>query len=355
MKSIIKQLTLLKGVGVPVVPTFKRIGIVGDSTTWGYGAGGSIGANNGHKLGWPSVLSGLIRGGNNQNWFGNGAVNTTMYYPGFDDRINPGVWAVGSASSISLGSHAFKSIGAGAAFAFTPSIAVDTFIVHYEVFATGGVANYNIDGGATLGTITMTGSNARGRLKIQVAKGTHTLNLNWQSGGQVTVNGLEAYDSTIDQVMLLNFGYSASKIADNIVATSPWSPLNMLAGLQADELWLDMTINDANAGTADATYRASLETWIAAALAAVGSYAKIKMITGNQADATVAPLAQQDSYVASFKAVAAGHGIVVSDIYTEFGTYVAANARGDMFDTTHPIGQGYARIAAQIKTDFALT
>ena len=135
-------------------------------------------------------------------------------------------------------------------------------------------------------------------------------------------------------------GGFASNLND---ASQPWSPRPVAVALGAGLHITNATINDANAGTAIASFKASSLAFHQA-IAASGDV----LVTGMTPSSTPST-ATLDAYEAALEEVRASIGspFPLIDWRDQVGaTYAAANAAGWMYDGNHLKGVGYARQAA---------
>jgi lysophospholipase L1-like esterase len=324
--------------------------MLGDSTTWGYGAGGASFAGNLKDAAVPAQLARLLGGSSSQSYFGNGDVTALNRYPGADSRISPGSWGVAGGSKIGIGLYPYLATAAST-FAFTPVGAIDTIEIYYPSDPTFGTFTVNVDGGASLGTVNCAQATGFRKTTFTVALATHTINCIWASGSAYKT-GIVAYNSAQKEISVINAGVAGANMADIVAPPSAalaYSPLNSLPLLGADLVIANLTVNDANYSTDLATYGTRGNAF-AAAVKATGADALF--LTGVPTNpAKVAPVAsfdQQRQYIDVYMAAAAANDIPVLDVHALFKTFAAANARGLMIDDIHPNALGYGLIAGEI-------
>lgn len=332
---------------------------VGDSTTAGWGGQGSAAQTNSIAYSYPAKLALLLGNGASSSWFGD--KNTliggagTISLPIFDARVSLGSWTQTNSSTTAStlgGSMLRASSAAGGPLALTPTNPVDTFDIYWAQNVTLGSMTAQIDSGATT-PINENGAMGVNKTTVTAALGIHTLNLNWVSG-LVFVVGVVAYNSTQKEISIINAGWSGSDVSAtagigwNMNTSSSWDPLTFLRTLSADLVIIDLTINGWTAANSTGTDQANTQNIITAAQA---TGASVLLMTGVPSQISTAPTVQQQTWVTMVKALAVTNNCVCIDWTANFGSWVAANAAGEMFDSLHPNGFGYsvqAPLIAQI-------
>lgn len=310
-----------------------RVVLVGDSTTLGTGANAT--ANQCVAFGWPS---------NAQRYFNKAGVTCqrdTLLGDGDgtsaakDSRVVVGSsWGTGGAPN-SLGGITFTSTTTTNALSFTPTGLVDTFIVYYVVFPGGGTLSVGVDAGSPSNQSTAGASAVGTKTVTATSPGIHTCNIKWVSGGAVFVIGIEAYNSTIKQLQIMNAGWAGAKAFDVSVATQPYNPLLTLGTVAPDLTIICIGINDWRAATSTTTFTTNIQSVITEALIS-GDCALMTPIGSNPADTAQAT---QDIYVNILRSLAATNNIPLIDIYDRFLPYSANTAVYN--DNLHPNGLGY--------------
>lgn len=249
---------------------FAKIACVGDSITWGVSAG-SDAITNAKANSWPSLLAQMLtlRGvpASSQSFLGQSTLSSTAQVSQSDPRLTvPASWRL---LEFSIGGALLASGTASAPIAFTPTTKVDTFDVYYVNNATLGTLSAQIDNGNAF--IVNTGSAGPiGKLTLTaVSAGTHTLHLNWQSGGVVFVIGADAYNSKLDKVHIWNLGVSGSTAANWVsnLGAGNYAALNALQTLAPDLTIISLGANEWLNNVSPATYVANMQTIIDAARA----------------------------------------------------------------------------------------
>lgn len=274
-----------------------------------------------------------------------GAGNGTNGAAENDSRVSIGAW---TQSAFTVGGALFASAAAGAPLTFTPIDNVDTFVLKYASAVGFGVGSYTIDSGSP---VTFDSNNSNGVNKLTIAAGSlghHTIALNWVSGGNVRVIGVDSYNSAIGTVIVTNAGISAATSGTWNVTTSPWSPLPALATLAPDLIILDLGINDWSTAVPVATYTANMQ----ALIAAWKVNSDIILVTPAPSAISTKPLATQKQYVAAMYALAAANNLPIVDNFTRWGSYELKNPAPYLFygNTVHPNATGYSDAAQSIAT-----
>jgi len=328
-----------------------KLGIVGDSTVMGAGAG-TAGTTNttGARaksagvylaaqfaaLGVPAIHDTFM---GDQQMFACNA--STTGYPAYDPRV-----VFGGTTSIypsglyrSLGGIYFRLNAASDTLTFTPSNAWDTAVIYYEN-GSAGTANMTlgnaaaITGGSVVTTLN-TGQQSFGTQTITITKAATSL-IFTQSTGTPVIRGVWCYDSTIPRVNIFNLGEYGQKLtAEYLLWTSAIVPDAY------DAVIINSTINDINGGTSVATYMTNLASLVASFQAAGTEVAAICTENPNSTGNAQLEL----DYQSAILAFCISNNIHCIDLTTRMGTWISANSLGFMYDTVHPNSIGYADIA----------
>lgn len=325
-----------------------RLLLVGDSTTTGAGAGTSgttnlVGAfaksrttyltKRLNDLGIPTSNNSFI---SDQNVTAQGVT-----LPSYDPRIAMGAnWALGVDGTIG-GRIIAYSTGAVNNFSFTPVGAIDTFIVYWIRTTALGSCTANVDGGSSLGTITMGGVAASIQTStFTVTKGTHTINLVPNNDGALYLLAIIAYDSTTPAIDIIQAGVYGATSANWNSTGQAWHPILMFPTLLADLTIDQLTINDSNGGTTPATYTTNMQAVITAELLS-GDVILESGIPSNTTQATNGTLA---AIIAALRALAVGNKLPFFDINARWTSYVVTNPIMPYFDLLHATTVGYADV-----------
>lgn len=339
---------------------------IGDSTTFGYlGSSPSIGS--GPSYSWPYQLAtiattdyGLLASAN--SWMGAASPGgaSGAWGNGSVAGITAGSgWSVDSAT-FGMGYQTYTASGTTSSFAFTPqnsvtnsastSGQVDTFVFFYVIDSGLGVLAANIDGGSNT-TYNTSGAAAVGVATLTAGSvGSHTLNLNWSSGGQVNIIGAYAYNSTIKQVIVINAGSSGELSTQAALATKPYNPGNpaMFSALGCNLTLFNLGINDQTGGTSAANYKIAMQSLITAA-ETVGDVVLETPIPANPGVFGIGTNAAQYAYYYNLYAVANQNKIPLIDNFLRWGSYAYANQFNTYADVyVHPRRFGHLDIARAV-------
>lgn len=321
-----------------------RLVLIGDSTTAGAGAGtgGTLNYNGAYAKNWPRALGALLSATvptSDNSFFGDQCQNVA--YGTYDPRVVLGTgWAP---TQNSLGGNMFHfTVGSPGTLAFTPAGQIDTITIYY-LNATG-TFTVNVDGGASLGTVTPSGTFLVSSQTFTVTKGAHTINMVAVNDAQVYVLGVVSYDSTTPAIDIIQTACSGSTASTFTSTGLGWSPMTVLAILAPDLTEIGLTINDSNAATALATYQTQMQAIITAAQLS-GDALLMVGAPSNTANATNGTL---DQYVGAVKSLALANNNGVVDLKTRWVSYAVTNPQLPYFDSLHPMRLGYRDIAQAV-------
>lgn len=323
-----------------------RVLFIGDSTTVGKAANyASTGdwKTNGYigQLSRMLNTAGINAHFNSFIGSGNGFNNAT-----FDPRITVGAGWAADAIYPTAGGQPYTATGATSSLSFLPTVNVDTFNLFVLKISGFGTITYNINGGSastfsengannTILTLTKTGSLT-----------ASTLNVDYVSGGKVSLVGVEAYDSSKSWISLINAGSSSSRSVDWAVANNPYSPANCI-GIYAPVLTsICLGINDwaQGGGTDITTFIANIQLLITNALA-IGD---CMLVAPAPSAISVKTLEFQQTYIAALYSLAVLNNIPLIDFFSRLTSYEISNPIGYYFDTLHPNGTAYGDQATAI-------
>jgi lysophospholipase L1-like esterase len=343
-----------------------KVACVGDSTTTGAFATGNVSAGN-RPFSYPSQLANILtaRGlpAQSDSFFGsNNVIGGIAAYVLYNVKVTSASgFIVGPTTS--LGGPSFQSTAVGGVLSFTPTTAFDTIDIYWLPNA-GYTVTVNVDGGATLATITGSPPGVMGHTQITgVTHGTHTINLTQATGTGVIV-GVAVSDSTTPRVAVYNMGISSGFVNDTAsaalsvlapLATNKFGFFSGIPLVAPDLVTINLTINDINQQVeAVADYQAALQ---AAVVAAQATSDVILMIgdPGNTV-AWTGPNPSAPAYQNAVYAVAQATNVPVCDITQRWVSYAVTNAVMPYGDTgvgsLHPSRVGYADIADALSSFF---
>ena len=318
-----------------------------DSTTAGEGGTSNGELSNAKSGSYPTQLANLLKNGSSSSQFGDsGVTQFGNSITNFNYQIALGTgWATLPTPGTAGGRFFSSSSNGSGALAFTPLNQVDTVDIYWA--RGNGTFIVNVDGGSTLATINTAGSNGIAKSTVTFTLGTHTINIIQSGTTAVYIGGIDAYNSTLKEISVLNAGWCGSHVVDWASGDPAYGPMSALS-VVAPNLTLVMAgINDWNSGTSLSTFSSLLGTIINTAK----SSGSVILISGVPSQAAGhASYATQATYVAAMSTLAYSSNIPFIDMWNLFagGTWEAANSAGLMYDSLHPNGTGYGVIAKYI-------
>lgn len=328
------------------------IACVGDSTTAGYNPGGVQGSQ--FRNGYPTRIMEMLNGHRGMKFTGNSWWNSkttdstkASAILGFDNLITVTNYGTGVTVDTTISTYSisgylvkFSSVG-GIAFAF-PDV-FDTIEFYYYQSGSTGTVDVNIDGGATLTTLSRNGTSAvvRSTLTGISTGSTHTINVNWASGTFYLV-GVRVYLSTRKEVTIHNWGAGSMRSNNwSLTPANAWEmPIivaNSTAGIAADLAILDYGINDSSNAVPLTTFEAQMRYMIGR-LQINGDVILKTPVWG-----TSSSLTTLGTYVQKVRDIAWSMDIPFIDVTNRWESATTANGRGFFnSDFVHPTLVGYA-------------
>ena len=326
-----------------------RLLCIGDSVTQGYGAVSGGWTPNGRASAWPERLAAMMSGrglpASAASVAGAGAADgASGGYSAYDPRVTMGAgWGVNALTGMGgkLFSGAASSTGV---WSFQPDRPVDRFDLWAVTNTALGVLTVETDG-AVRATVSTTKAASMEVTTVAFPETTGPVSVRWASGGAVFIAGGVAWRSDVKRARVINAGWGGARIADWITTDQPYRAYGSIPAAAPDLSVVCLTINDWNAGTAVATYKAGLGTLVDRCL----TTGDVLLMTGCPSD----PAQGKASYAAqaalrdALFEVAATRGLAAPiDGTALFG---GSFAGGLMFDSVHPNAAGQARIAEAIR------
>lgn len=266
-----------------------------------------------------------------------------------DDRITlGGGWFVyyNYAETLGGGLFALENQSTSETLSFTPDTAVDTFKVYYATTPYSAVFSIDIDGG-TPTNIDSNGSSGIASATITDTLGTHTLNIKYVSGASknVYIVGIEAYNSAIPDISIMNAGREGAKSVDFTSAGYGWAPFNVLptAG-QSLTIFSTLGINDMNGSVSAADYKTNMHNLVVQAKTSGGD---VILVTPNWNY-----YYDMSAYIAKLKEIADEDDVCLIDTEQRWVSYAASQTfqfmRASGTEPVHPSLKGYADEAVAI-------
>ncbi len=320
---------------------------IGNSTTAGRGAGTGVNATDGARaLSFVAELATLLTADEipafDTAMWGDAAYGASPNL--YDPRVLPGVgWAN---SSDTIGANSQLNSTTTNPFGFAPLFPTDTLATYYQ--QAPGFDVFTVDvGGAPLDTIDG-GAGANSFLKATVTAplAANTWNIRRTGAGtNARICGLDAWNSTIDQIRCRNMGWGGSTIANWAVTTNPISPSSALGDLsETDCFFIDLLINDWQDGTAISSVLTSFIT----VLTALPTTADRILIVPIQSGPGNTPFATQNIYVQAIYYLAQLYNLPVISIYQAYPQPFGL-AAGFYEDSVHYNAPGYAAVSPLVR------
>ena len=242
----------------------RTIGMIGDSTTWGYPAPAGIGSS--------LSLAKILNASGIPTALGMSVAQNPSEVAATDARWSAGT---GWTQNHSLGSFGFAAlnalwIGASGAAAnsltFTPSsgYAYDTFDVWYLQTSGAGHFSISVDGGTPV-SVNANGVSAVKKLTVTSTLGTsHVLGVGSVTTATVYIIGVEPSDSTAATLRIGNLGVAGATTGGWATNSPATSSIGCIEAYAADAWIINLGINDAGAGVSVATYLSNLSIIVGA-------------------------------------------------------------------------------------------
>lgn len=324
---------------------------VGSSLTTGQGAGSGGGLTGAYAFGpiadFARLLNAALASTNNSSpisynsFYNDQNMVTAAQLNLYDPRLVLGANWAGSVSGLA-GNLIHYTTGVVNNLSFTPNGSgvgtgggvFDTIKVKYVKNAGTGTATINVDGGASLGTLSSAGGPSIQTDTFVVTRGTHTINIVPSNNGDFYVVGIIAYDSTIPAIDIIQLGWGGSTASNYNSGGQPYNPLNAIVDLGCSLTIISMTVNDSNADTGVPAYTTNLTAFVNAALT-VGDVALMVDVPSNTTQATNGTL---DKYIAAMAGIAASKtpSLVMLNMKQRFTSYAYTNPVMPYSDTIHP-------------------
>lgn len=322
-----------------------RILCIGDSVTFGEGAGTPDKFTGARPLSYPAQLAVKLAAAGlpaiNESFFAGfgGGTTTAATMLSYDARIVAGAgWSAGLTPVTAGGGHWVNNSDL-TTLSFTPTIPVDRFAVYYFTEPTFGEFTIDVNGGSTT-PLSQNSTKSLANVTLTAVLGTNTVNIRRVSG-TVRIAGVIAWNSAAAAVDVINLGWSGSTAVSWNSTIDPWSPLNAIQTLAPDLTIIKLGINDWTNSVTLANFRAGLNALIARARLT----GDVMLCSPNQTGGAALTTAQ-DTYIDVLRDVVDSANVRMSDGYVFHGTYAALNGAGKMFDTLHPKATVYDAEAA---------
>jgi len=276
----------------------------------------------------------------------------------YDARLAfTGSWTL--STDVVFGASTFVSISSGATLSFTPPISFDTIDVWYVTNPSYSSFTVNINGGASLGTVTTTPAASFAKTSFSTTAGTagaNTVNIVAGAGIFNEIVGVACRLSTAPAIEHFNLGASGVT-AEGQAATSgaPFNTVNSLPIIAPDLTIICLDINDINGGGAN-----EQTAWANA----IGTLITTGKQTGDVILRTGNPIGQPNgtngvaaAYYAQYYTIAQQYNVPLIDISQRWQSYALVNVTmpyGDDYVSgyLHPSAAGYYDIGAATSSCF---
>lgn len=312
-----------------------KILCLGDSTTNGSGAGSGDNYNGARPRSYPVALAKALNDRERIAAHANtltGSQGLTGFLATFDPSVTIGAgWGAGGSNV--LGGQSLNNSSTTNPIAKVVADPFDTVDIYYLRAAGLGTFTVNRDGGSTLATVDCSfGSGSLMKATVSTTLAAGTLNIQRSAGGTVALFAVDIYNSAAKSASVFNAGKSGGLAADFVGSANYYSPTLAQTYFAADVTIAKFGINDATAGTSEASFKASLGTIIATAQ----GFGTAILTVPHARDAAVAAIAVQDAFNGYLYDLAAQYDCPLIDLRRRFGTYADLTALGLMYDSTHP-------------------
>jgi lysophospholipase L1-like esterase len=316
-----------------------RLLMLGDSTTFGYGAQGGAGHLR-TPYSVPAQIAALVTASRAVRAQANGWMGLSL--PAGDPRITLGTGWTATASPPSLGGATVMATEVGSVLSFSPGAPVDHFTIYHIASPGNGAFLVDVDGTGAV-PVDSRGPARIAAFTLCVRPGRHTLNITSSAlASGIFIVGCEAGLSAEDQVVVIGAGWQGAASAQIADDREYWSSANVIGQLRPDLTTINVGINDWYGDVPIAQFAAGVQSLVRAA-AACGDVALFAPTPTNPA---IVPAATQRSYVQALAQIADANAIPLIDLAARFGSWESANGRGWMNDDVHPNARGYAEVAA---------
>lgn len=238
-----------------------------------------------------------------------------------------------STGTVAVGSGIYAQLSVGATKTFVSDVPGTEIDIYYWNTSTGQVA-WDIDNGATSGTIAPTGATTIGKATIGtgLADTTHTVKIT-ASGGTVFWIGVNVRHTT--GLQITNAGVATTSTA-NWTATTGVNPFPQAMAETPDLIVVLIGVNDSSGAVPIATYEANLTAIVTACQAIAPTLLLLPVNSSSVAAAAHNP------YANAVYNVADALNVAVVDFFDRWNSYFRANTYGLIADTVHPNAAGYA-------------
>ncbi|MFA5920149.1 MAG: SGNH/GDSL hydrolase family protein [Methylococcaceae bacterium] len=316
-----------------------KIAFIGDSTEMGSLATGTAIGNRPLTVSDAVARSFVAQGisANVASTVGTSSYTVLADMLGYDTRWTAGAgWTLFQpAGGICIGNR-FNNTTTDTALNFTPldanggAMVFDTIEILYEKYSTFANFTVGVDGGAAAFTSTQAGTGETAKATVSVPLLAHTVNiakLTADAAKTLNIFSILCYNSAKKEVICYCMGRSGAAI--HLLMQGPgWlTSLGEITLIAPHLSIINVSINDAVAGTDPVIYKTKLQTLITHCL----QYGDVILRPGNPVSGyNITP------YVQANYELAETNGINIIDIHSRVVSWASANTLGMMGDALHP-------------------
>ncbi|RYD48799.1 MAG: SGNH/GDSL hydrolase family protein, partial [Verrucomicrobiaceae bacterium] len=316
-----------------------KVGFMGDSNTAGEGAG--LSGSHLYTGAMPRALPALVA----KTLRNNGVPASFANFIGFaggtgDITYDPRLTFVNMNADVNALSGSYLKGQDACSFTFAPGEKFNEFVVRHLQLGGQGTFKVCIDGNtsAPLGTIVVASSPeamVSTTFQIPGESAVHTVTVFKEGGSGLNFfESIQCYDTTRPKVEVFNMGTCAKTAADYVENDKPWHRMQAMSTFGLDMLFIQFGINEEIQGST-ASYKSNMQTIITLAKAAGIEVVLVLHSAHNGGQ-------DQSVVAAAIADLATTNNVAWVDFNAVLGTFAAANAAGDWFDTYHPTAQGYS-------------
>jgi lysophospholipase L1-like esterase len=253
-----------------------------------------------------------------------------------DSRLALGSdWSV-SAVNFTAGGALFTQSSGTTYWTYTPAASWDTAVLFYAAATTNGTFVVNA-GGATLQTVNSEAASAIEKVVVTKTLGAAPCNIQWSSGGPISILGGYFYNSAVPAVDVINLGWGGST-AGSWASGGYYPRLNGALAIAPNIAFINLGINDWNLGEGVPAYSTDMQMIITALKPTMD----LVLSAPFPSAAGTVPVATQTAYIAALYQLAQQNKLPLIDFTYRFGSWAEANSLGMAYDIFHPLGNGQA-------------
>jgi hypothetical protein len=252
----------------------------------------------------------------------------------WDSRISPGTWANNNTQIAGPMGGMARSGTASDTMTFTPARQIDSFDVYTYDFTSGATVTCNVNGGATLATITGTGSGVVVKTTVACTLGANVINLVKGGSGNSFILNVIPHTSTARQINIANACWPSGVAGSWYNTTQAWASGSQQPWtVMAPKLVIfELTINDSQLSTPLSTYLANIQGLITLAQT---SGADVILSTGHPTSNAAATVNLPPMLAGLYNLASANNCGLIDINQYRYVSYAAFNAITPYLDLTH--------------------